>query len=120
MLKHLLTILLMLSLYVPFVEGGMSYCQQADEAARMTDRRMAYPNPNGDGYQIMLDVGECDAQSDSCVMKESYGPCGGIKQLIDSWNDGTCDYMIEWKSIVDPQYGVFFGIHKISKCPLII
>jgi len=120
MLQHLLVILLMVSLYVPPVSGGMSYCDKANEAARMEDRRMAYPTEDGKQFQIMLNNGECELATETCVLRESYGPCGGITQFMDFHNDGTCDYVIHWKAIVDPKYGVFFGIERLGKCPLSI
>ena len=119
-MKYLLAIILTLCICIPDAAGGMSYCTQADEVAKSTDRRMIYPTEDGKDFQKLLDNKECDESTNTCVLRESYGACGSITQFMDGKGNGMCDYVIEWKSIVDPQYGVFFHMYKVGKCPLSI
>ena len=83
-----------------------TYCTTADEAAKEEERRSILLNPNG-SFRILINKGQC-SDSGLCVLYESFGPCGTIKQQVDRNNDGKCDQVLEWESIVDPEYGVFF------------
>ena len=121
MKRLIITLLLSLLLTIPFTSASnakMTYCQIADEAARDTERRSITVNKDG-SYKMLLDKGTC--KDGTCIIEEMYRDCGFIKQLIDANGDGKCDYVIEWQSIVDPTYGVFFTIYNVSKkCPFII
>lgn len=112
----LISFLLAVSVAFTDEKPKLTYCEQADAAAREEKRRSILINPDGT-FRILVKKGEC-APSGMCVLYESYGPCGMIRQLVDVNNDGMCDKVLEWKAIVDPEYGVFFNLFKIShKCP---
>jgi len=114
----LLSFLLAISAYIYTTQAGMSYCTEANKAALEKDRRLMRVDKDGK-HLIMKNIGECYPNG-SCVIQESYGPCGMIRQFLDHDNDGVCDIVVEWKSIVDPEYGVFFGRYKTSRCPITV
>jgi len=109
----ILSILFIFSISFASNHPKMTYCDKANKVAQQTDRRTININKDG-SYIKLLDKGKCNDQKNACVLCESYGPCGRVSQFIDSNNDGTCDYVLEWKSIVDPTYGVFFTLLGIK------
>jgi hypothetical protein len=115
----LISFLLAVSVAFTDEKPQMSYCEQANAAAQEEERRSILVNPDGT-FRLLAKKGEC-TDAGMCVMHEFYGPCGMIKQFIDSNNDGVCDKVLEWKAFVDPKYGVFFQLYKVSsKCPLTV
>jgi hypothetical protein len=113
----LLSFLLAVSVAFTNEKPKMTYCETADQAAKEKERKALLINPDGT-FRKLADVGQC-TETGVCVLWESYGPCGMIKQFVDLNNDGTCDQVLEWNSIVDPKFGVFWNLRRVSrKCPL--
>ena len=101
------------------LKADMSYCQTANDAAKEQNRRTLLTDKDGN-HELLLNKGEC--KDGICVIAESYFPCGGIEQHVDYDGDGTCDDVLFWTSIVDPKYGVYWGLwkHDVSKCGTMI
>ena len=109
----ILSILLAISISFAGNHPKMTYCDEANKVAQQTGRRTINTNKDG-SYIKLLDKGQCNEKKNVCVLYELYGPCGGVSQLIDLDKDGNCDYIVEWQSIVDPTYGVFFTLRGIK------
>ena len=109
----ILSILLAISTAFADNQPKMTYCDEANEVAQQTGRRSINTNKDG-SYIKLLDRGQCSEEHNVCVINELYGPCGGITQIIDINRDGNYDYILEWQSIVDPTYGVFFTLRGIK------
>ena len=107
-LKRSIIITVLVLLFIPVMGNAMTYCDQANEIAKGKDRRTITVKQDG-SYKMLLNRGECTSEG-LCVVAEMYGACGFITQFVDFNSDGKPDFIIEWQSIVDPTYGVFFTV----------
>lgn len=85
--------------------------------AEAGERRMLRVDENGKHFTV-AEPGEC--YETGCVMYEKYVEewTGEhwIHQFIDNNEDGVCDIILVWKPIVDPRFGVFYGVQRKEKC----